>query len=218
MSLRRAGGPTARLLRAYASHSLQHGEQLRNLQALAVHLSACSQHVLAHRQAPASNGQWWEWHSANNQLHALRQLSTQPDKKDESKKDIPAPLPGAQDCDEAIEEYARARSSYQNLRPPSTYRTASQRVMDVLMGTYKGTMVVLRWLVRLPGQLYGLSKWSRDDWSSWWAKAKKVIRDEAHHYWVRAGRQPAGSDQQRQLLQAVDRLGFRVLYAVILLT
>lgn len=183
MSLRRAGGLTLRILRAHAAHSLQHGDQLRSLQAVAVQLSACSQ-LLAQRQHPSSKGHWWEWQIGLQHVHGLRRYSSQQEKKDDAKKDSTAPLPGAQDCDEAIEHYARARSSYQNLRPPSTYKTATQRVVDLVVATFKGTIMVLGWVVRLPLHLYSLSKWSRDDWSSWWAKAKKTVKDEAHHYWV----------------------------------
>jgi hypothetical protein len=44
----------------------------------------------------------------------------------------PAPL---QDCDDAIESYTRTRSAYtSNLAPPSSYRTAGQRIMDLTRG------------------------------------------------------------------------------------
>jgi hypothetical protein len=89
-----------------------------------------------------------------------------------------------QDCDEAIESYTRTRSAYYNLAPPSTYRTASQRIMDVISGTFKVTIGVLGWIASVPGKLWLLRKWSRDDWSGWYAGIKKTVKDEAHHYWV----------------------------------
>lgn len=182
MSLRRAGGSTLRLLRVYASNSLQHGEQLRSLQAAAVHLSACSQHLFSQQASPGSHGEWWQWQHNYVELHSFRHYATQPDKKDETSK---PPLPGAQDCDDAIEHYARARSLYEgNLAPPSTYRTATQRIIDLFVATGRGVITVLGWTVRLPGNLYSLTKWSRDDWSTWWAGLKKTVKDEAHHYWV----------------------------------
>jgi hypothetical protein len=50
-----------------------------------------------------------------------------------------------------------------------------------------GTIGVLGWTVAVPGRLWSLRTWSRDDWSSWWAGVKKTVKDEAHHYWVRGG-------------------------------
>jgi hypothetical protein len=144
----------------------------------------------AHR---SSSNSWWEQQLSQQQLQALRQLATQPDRKEEQPKkeasSSPVPLPDAEDCDEAIEHYARARSSYQRLTPPSTYRTASQRVMDLVTAGLKGTVLLLGWVVRLPVKLARLATWSRDDWSAWWAKTKKTVKDEAHHYWVRARQQ-----------------------------
>lgn len=90
-----------------------------------------------------------------------------------------------QDCDEAIESYTRTRSAYYNLAPPSTYRTASQRFMDALTATFKVTVGVLGWVVSVPGKVWSLRTWSRDDWSGWWAGIKKTVKEEAHHYWVR---------------------------------
>lgn len=183
MSLRRAGGSTLRLLRVYASHGLQHGEQLQPLQAAAVQLSACSHHLFAQQSRSGGHGDWWQWQYSYSGTHSLRHFSTQPDKKEEPVK----PLPGAQDCDDAIEQYARARSIYQgNLAPPSTYRTATQRIIDLFAASARGVISVLGWIVRLPGQLYLLTSWSRDDWSTWWTGMKKTIKDEAHHYWVSA--------------------------------
>lgn len=92
-----------------------------------------------------------------------------------------------QDCDEVIESYTRTRSAYYNLAPPSTYRTASQRIMDLISGTFKVTVGVLGWVVSVPGKLWSLRKWSRDDWSGWWSGMKKVVKEEAHHYWVSRG-------------------------------
>jgi hypothetical protein len=46
------------------------------------------------------------------------------------------------------------------------------------------TFAILGWCASVPGKLWGLTKWSRDDWSSWWVNVKKVTKDEAHHYWV----------------------------------
>lgn len=53
-------------------------------------------------------------------------------------------------------------------------------------GLMNATIAVLGWCVAVPGKLWSLRKWSRDDWSAWWAHVKKVTKDEAHHYWVRA--------------------------------
>lgn len=141
----------------------------------------------------SSSNSWWQQHLSQQQLQALRQLASQAgqDKKEEQpKKDAPSSpveLPDAEDCDEAIEHYARARSSYQRLTPPSTYKTASQRVVDIITAGLKGTVMVLGWVVQLPVKLARLATWSREDWSGWWAKAKKTVKDEAHHYWVRGG-------------------------------
>ncbi|WIA07926.1 hypothetical protein OEZ85_007404 [Tetradesmus obliquus] len=138
----------------------------------------------------SSSNSWWQQHLSQQQLQALRQLASQAgqDKKEEQpKKDAPSSpveLPDAEDCDEAIEHYARARSSYQRLTPPSTYKTASQRVVDIITAGLKGTVMVLGWVVQLPVKLARLATWSREDWSGWWAKAKKTVKDEAHHYWV----------------------------------
>jgi hypothetical protein len=96
---------------------------------------------------------------------------------------VQLPLLPLQDCDEVIESYTRTRSAY-NLAPPSTYRTASQRLMDVVSATFKVTVGVLGWVVSVPGKLWSLRKWSRDDWSGWWSGIKKTVKEEAHHYWV----------------------------------
>jgi hypothetical protein len=199
MSLRRAGGTTVRLLRVYASQGLvQHGE----LRVLQLALPASQQLLAAagwDAHSSSSSNSWWAQHLSQQQLQALRQLATQPDKKEEQqpKKDSssssPVPLPDAEDCDEAIEHYARARSSYQRLAPPSTYKTASQRVVDILGAGLKGSVALLGWVVRLPVKLARLATWSRDDWSAWWAKAKKTVKEEAHHYWVSVVVQQAGA-------------------------
>jgi hypothetical protein len=205
MSLRRAGGTTVRLLRVYASQGLfQHGE-LRVLQS---GLPASQQLLAAlgcdaHCSSSSSNS-WWQQHLSQQQLQALRQLATQPDRKEEQPKkessSSPVPLPDAEDCDEAIEHYARARSSYQRLTPPSTYKTASQRVVDVVTAGLRGSVLLLGWVARLPLKLARLATWSRDDWSAWWAKAKKTVKDEAHHYWVRGA---PGRKQAALLLYVV---------------
>jgi hypothetical protein len=90
-----------------------------------------------------------------------------------------------QDCDDAIESFTRTRSAYYNLAPPSTYRTASQRFVDLISSTFKMTIGVLGWMVSVPGKLWSLRQWSRDDWSGWWGGIKKTVKEEAHHYWVR---------------------------------
>jgi len=192
MSLRRAGGTTLRLLQVYtAAAGGVHGEQLRVLQVL----PSVTHHLLQLQQHPSSAGQLrWDWHGSPHHLEVFRHLTgSAPEQKDGVRGSSPpptppaSPLPGAQDCDEAIEQYERTRTSYKNLAPPSTYRTASQRVWDVLAGTAKMTIAILGWCASVPGKLWGLTKWSRDDWSSWWANVKKVTKDEAHHYWVSSG-------------------------------
>jgi hypothetical protein len=56
--------------------------------------------------------------------------------------------------------------------------------MDLITGTFKVTVGVLGWVVSVPGKVWSLRKWSRDDWSGWWSGIKKTVKDEAHHYWV----------------------------------
>lgn len=88
---------------------------------------------------------------------------------------------------QAIEHYSRARDSYTRLVPPPSYRTATQRAWELVAGAGRGVLAVCRWLVALPGALLGLARWSRDDWSAWWAKVKKVAKEEGQHYWVSPG-------------------------------
>lgn len=59
--------------------------------------------------------------------------------------------------------------------------------MDALGATVRVTVGVLGWMVSVPGKLWSLRTWSRDDWSGWWAGVKKTVKEEAHHYWVRQG-------------------------------
>lgn len=153
---------------------------MKSLQAAAVHLTAFSQQTWNRRNAAGSQTFWWQVQQSDG-FHSCRQFSTQSDKQEAA----PKPLPGAQDCDDAIEHYSRARSLYQgNLAPPSSYKTATQRVIDIFVGIIRGTISLLGWVVQLPAKLFLLSRWSRNDWSTWWAGAKKVMKDEAHHYWV----------------------------------
>lgn len=57
--------------------------------------------------------------------------------------------------------------------------------MDALTATFKVTVGVLGWVVSVPGKVWSLRTWSRDDWTGWWAGIKKTVKEEAHHYWVR---------------------------------
>lgn len=183
MSFRRAGAGTLRLIRAYAAASASQqgqGVLLRQLPA-ALQLTHLASPLTPHSQR---HNAWWQsqlQHSAS--VDAWRQLSTSSGSKDKDKETKPQ-LPDAEDCDEAIESYTRTRSAYYNLAPPSTYRTASQRLMDALSATFKVTIGVLGWVVSVPGKVWSLRKWSRDDWTGWWAGVKKTVKEEAHHYWV----------------------------------
>ena len=69
-------------------------------------------------------------------------------------------------------------------RPPSTYRTAGQRAKDLLSALVNAVIVALRWTLALPGKIWALRLKSREEWAADWAKAKKTIKHEAHHYWV----------------------------------
>lgn len=184
MSLRRAGAGTLRLLRAYAAESTaQHSQQLLRPLPAVLQLSHLPCPLVPHGQR---HNQWWQSHRTTHEF--WRQLATTPDSsssKDKDKEDkTKTTLPDAEDCDEAIEVYTRTRSAYYSRAPPSTYRTTSQRLMDVLGATFRVTVGVLGWTVSVPGKLWSLRKWSRDDWSGWWAGVKKMVKEEAHHYWV----------------------------------
>jgi len=67
---------------------------------------------------------------------------------------------------------------------------------------------VLSWCGALPGKLWALTSWSRDDWSRWWASVKKVAKEEAHHYWVGGGGAAAGP-RQGATLSGADLAGGR---------
>jgi hypothetical protein len=64
--------------------------------------------------------------------------------------------------------------------------------VDLISSTFKMTIGVLGWMVSVPGKLWSLRQWSRDDWSGWWGGIKKTVKEEAHHYWVSRGRNAAG--------------------------
>lgn len=94
-------------------------------------------------------------------------------------------LPDAEECDTAIQNYAKIRLSYKdNLRVPTTYKTAWQRVVDVVEGTWKVTLMVVKFTLSIPGRIWALRLKSRADWAATWANVKKTVKDEAHHYWV----------------------------------
>jgi hypothetical protein len=80
-------------------------------------------------------------------------------------------------------------------RPPSTYRTAGQRAKDILSALVNAVIVTVRFTFSLPGRLWALRLKSREQWAADWAKAKKTIKHEAHHYWVRAPEGRGGKER-----------------------
>lgn len=181
MALRRAGVRTLRLLEAEANCTRLYQEQLCAIQTIGWHHG--------HHDPPPHNRQVVVQHVPNfrsalpHDLYSLhwRYVQTSTDRKDEST----TPSPDAKECDEAIESYQRARSTYTaNLRYPSSYRTATERVVDIITGVFRGTVSVLRYIASIPSKLWALRLKSREDWAQTWVHTKKVVKEEAHHYWV----------------------------------
>jgi len=97
----------------------------------------------------------------------------------------PLPPPSADECDTALATYDAARSQqHSRRRLPSTYKTTSQRALELVRATLSGLIAAGRWLACLPTRVASLSRWSRSDWAAWWGRTRKVVREEAHHYWL----------------------------------
>jgi LETM1 and EF-hand domain-containing protein 1, mitochondrial len=120
--------------------------------------------------------------------------------------------PSADECDSALATYDAAREQQQQRsaarraaaaaaasssaavegaapgdgrrRVPSTYKTTSQRLLELVRATLSGLIAGGRWLACAPKKAAALARWSRADWSAWWGRTKKVVREEAHHYWL----------------------------------
>jgi hypothetical protein len=175
MSLRRGG---VRALRALYTHTCSNGAALelaRPLQQLPL------QHLL-HKPGSSGWGHQWPLPGPPSTFYHLRHAQTTSDRPAEEQ---PKVLPDAEECDTAIQNYAKIRLSYKdNLRVPTTYKTAWQRVVDVVEGTWKVTLMVVKFTLSIPGRIWALRLKSRADWAATWANVKKTVKDEAHHYWV----------------------------------
>ena len=175
MSLRRGGARAIRLLQAYSSSGALQLEAARHAQYIALqHLSSLS------KQQPGFGHNRSAFWPSETHGHISRYIQTSTERKE----DAPKFLPGAQECDEAIEDYTQARLRYKSLRVPSTYKTASQRVLETAAAVWTGTLAVLRWVLSVPSKLWALRLKSREDWANSWANVKKTVKEEAHHYWV----------------------------------
>jgi LETM1 and EF-hand domain-containing protein 1 len=153
-------------------------------------------------------------HHPNRWLHTSSSawLPQQQQQQDQSSPPKPPPTPSADECDTALATYDAARSQQQqrsaarraaaasssssagdaDLAPgdsrgrrlPSTYKTTSQRLLEIVRATLSGLIAAGRWIACVPSKVASLARWSRADWSAWWGRTKKVVREEAHHYWV----------------------------------
>jgi hypothetical protein len=187
MSLRRGGVRAIRLLQAYSSTAALQLEAAKPAQYLALqHIASLS------KQQPGFGHNRSAFWPSSTHGHIIRYIQT----SSERKEDAPKGLPGAQECDEAIEDYTKARLTYKNLRVPSTYKTASQRVFETAAAVWTGTLAVLHWVLSVPAKLWALRLKSREDWARSWANVKKTVKEEAHHYWVSGVRSHAPTPQQ----------------------
>lgn len=110
---------------------------------------------------------FWSLARGRRRLSCRRRLLTAP----------VAPLPPT---------YPQVRTSRAR-KPPSTYRTAGQKVKEALSAVVNGIITVVRWCAGVPAALWALRLKSREQWAADWASMKKTIKHEAHHYWVRFG-------------------------------
>jgi hypothetical protein len=94
-------------------------------------------------------------------------------------------MPDAQQCDSAIEKYEKLRTKYDEaIWEPPLPKTPGQRLKGAWAVLIKALIMTRDFALKVPGWARTLSAMSREDWSSWWAGAKKTIKHEAHHYWV----------------------------------
>lgn len=110
------------------------------------------------------------------------------DAKQSSTKASSAPLliPDAQQCDSAIENYTKLKSKYEEaVWEPPLPKSVGQRFADVWTILLKALIATKDFTLKVPGWIRALSSMSAEDWRTWWAGAKKTIKHEAHHYWVR---------------------------------
>jgi hypothetical protein len=95
-------------------------------------------------------------------------------------------IPDAQQCDSAIENYTKLKSKYEEaVWEPPLPKSVGQRFADVWTILLKALIATKDFTLKVPGWIRTLSSMSAEDWRTWWAGAKKTIKHEAHHYWVR---------------------------------
>mmetsp|Transcript_18273 Transcript_18273/g.39333 ORF Transcript_18273/g.39333 Transcript_18273/m.39333 type:complete len:828 (+) Transcript_18273:252-2735(+) len=95
-----------------------------------------------------------------------------------------APVPDAEDCDDAFENLEAVRTRLDKLKRPSTIKSWDQTLLDALKATGNGLVAVLRFLAGVPGYLASFRSMTREDWAKWRSSTWKTIKHEAHHYWV----------------------------------
>jgi hypothetical protein len=99
----------------------------------------------------------------------------------------PSGIPDAQQCDSAIETYTKLKTKYEeSVWEPPLPKTIGQRFADAWAILLKALVMTKDFSLKVPGWIRALSSMSAQDWSTWWAGAKKIIKHEAHHYWVRS--------------------------------
>lgn len=155
--------------------------QRRQLGYLAV---AASRQQQQHHQPPAQQAllPWAARPLAAQHLPALsRALATAPGSKGQP---AGSEQPGAEECDEAMQEYDELRGRFERVKRPSTMKTTDERIRSFLRGFVNFSITFVRYAIKTPGYLIRVYNTPREEWRAWWAGAWKTIKHEAHHYWV----------------------------------
>lgn len=98
----------------------------------------------------------------------------------------PAPLPQAEDCDEAISTYDDLSSRLQKLSSrPSSIRTWEQVFKDSILAVANGLIITVKFIWSLPGRIHRFMTMPKAVWQKKKSDMWKSVKHEAHHYWVR---------------------------------
>ncbi|GLC36768.1 hypothetical protein PLESTB_000785100 [Pleodorina starrii] len=104
--------------------------------------------------------------------------------KDASTGKVAAPLPKAEDCDTAIQEYDDLNGRLNQLERPASLRGVGAQLKDVAVAIGKGTVAVVRWTATVPAKIQRFRSMSKEEWQAKKSAMWKNVKHEAHHYWV----------------------------------
>ncbi|EFJ43438.1 hypothetical protein VOLCADRAFT_106866 [Volvox carteri f. nagariensis] len=105
-------------------------------------------------------------------------------KQGKDAKSVAAPLPKAEDCDTAIQEYDDLNYRLNQLERPASLRGIGAQLKDVVVATGNGVVAIVRWTGSIPSRIQRFRSMSKEEWQAKKSQMWKNFKHEAHHYWV----------------------------------